>query len=69
MTDREIEEGIRREKENSVTKTILTIVGIVSGIAILANTSDGDTGEQWGGVICIGIIVAALIAVYNKIKG
>ena len=69
MTDREVEDRIRREKENSVKKTILTIVGVVSGIAILANTVDGDTGEQWGGVICIGIIVAALITVYNKIKG
>ena len=68
MTDHEIEERIRKEEDNSVKKTILTIIGIVAGLAILVNTVDGGTGEQWGGVICIGAIVTALATVYNKIK-
>lgn len=68
MTDHEIEERIRKEKDNSVKKTILTIIGIIAGLAILVNTADGGTGEQWGGVICIVVMVAALVTVYNKIK-
>lgn len=68
MTDRDVEERIRKEKANSVKKTLLSVVGVAIGLAIVGKTAGEHGVVQWGGIICIAIVVAVLVAIYNKIK-
>lgn len=74
MTDREMQNQIseerrkgEHEKKCAVARTILTVVGIVAGIAIFGKFGTGDTAEQWGGIILLVLVISALAWIYGQI--
>ena len=74
MTDSEMQNQIseerrkgEHEKKCAVARTILTIVGIVTGLVILGKFGTGDTAEQWGGMILLALVISALVWIYGQI--
>ena len=76
MTESEMQQKIdderkrgEKEKQRAVSRTILSIIGVVGGICILFRNPDAETAEQWGSIICVAAMIAALVWLHNKIVG
>lgn len=76
MTESEMQQRIEderkrgeKEKQRAVSRTILSIVGVVGGLFIMANCAGAGTAGQWGGIICVGAMIAGLVWLHNQIVG
>lgn len=76
MTEREMQQRIdderkrgEEEKQRAVSRTILSIIGVVGGICILSRNPNAETAEQWGAIICVVAMIAALVWLHKKIVG
>ena len=61
--------AVKKKKQRAVSRTILSIVGVVGGLFIMANCAGAGTAGQWGGIICVGAMIAGLVWLHKQNVG